>query len=157
MNQTKINKKISARKVLENTGRNLWYIDEEVLQNCPKNKGNRVVEFFNFDYDPTAQQVQDEYDKRGLIPADIWEITSVEDPYNYYATQWKNKKGEWCFASFSCEASERFVIVDRYDGQWCRRYRFGGVRKLALGASKISSLKPQSSVLPDTLIINGIE
>lgn len=152
---TLINKTITARQALENTKRTL-YVNDKVLDSAPKNKGDNKVEFFKLNHSVTTQELQDEYDKRGLIPADIWEMSVLEDSYDKYATQWKNKEGIWCCAFVGRWSVERRVDVRR-DVDWDDSCWFGGVRKSDLKDKKLKTLEPKSSDLPKTLLINGVE
>ena len=140
----KVNRNRPPRVALQATGRNL-YVNDEVVAAMPKGKtvGTDVV-FFK--PDPEAYKngvisdddLEKEYEKRGLVPADPYSLSTVNEADPTFAdehpngTHWKDAAGKWCFASFNRWSDERYVIVDRDVNGWDDDWWFAGVRKSKL-------------------------
>lgn len=120
-------------QAIDATGRYKWYIDEQVLAEPVSGKTDETAEFFELDYDPTVDQLDQEYGARGLRPDPLVAAQVVIDDPGFaderpLAVQWRDR-GRACFAIFSCVGSQRGVDVGRNAYRWNRYYRFVGVRK----------------------------
>jgi hypothetical protein len=119
------------------------YINEDVLKTAPKQiKGK--IEFFKLDRYISNEDLEKEYESRGLVPADPYSMLSIDlsilDEKRYVATHWKDKDGKWCFASFRRWSDDgRYVNVDQYAYDWLDYWWFGGVRKSSDSVTKPSS------------------
>lgn len=150
--------KTSLKNLLEKTKRT-QYISDDVLATAPKNKGKGTLEFFTLGKYVSDNDLEAEYEKRGLIPADINQLCDYDlknrdkiDEMKYVASHWKDKNGKWCFVTF-CQWRDvgRDVRVLRDDFVWDGRWFFAGVRK-SLGSKTLST----SLTLPSVLEINGV-
>lgn len=121
----------TLKEKLKATERNL-YVDDSVLESSPE-KIEGTLEYFKLDKYISCEVLEQEYAKRKLIPADIHtliEHDSELDEKKYVGTQWKDKDGKWCFASFyHWFDGERSVFVHRDDDHWDGHWWFAGVRK----------------------------
>lgn len=108
------------------------YVDDEVVETMPMDGG--VCEFFRLDKYLSDNELQNEYENRGLVPASVFALLSTPqgklDKMRYVGTHWKDSKGKWCFCTFRrWDDGERSVIVDRNDNDWDDDWWFAGVRK----------------------------
>lgn len=131
-------------KIIKSIGRR-FYGSEEITNEAPQNKGS--LEFFKLDKYVSIDELEKEYQNRGLIPASILSICEYDKTHNdemdkmsYVATQWKDKNGEWCFASFNRWHGERGVYVDRNGSGWSDSWWFAGLRKLGPESSELKPL-----------------
>lgn len=155
-----INRKQSIQKMLEATNR-IQYIEKDVLATFPKYKTKTVeLEFFKLDKYITCQELQDEFDKRGLIP-DPQALLQLAvdnqgflDEEKYVVTQWKDNDGKWCYTAFTRWDDERDVFVSRRGNGWYDDWWFAGVRKSGTRSLDSSDLKPLDT-LPLELVISG--
>lgn len=158
--KTKINKDISARKALEKTGFTL-YVTDEVLENAPKGKGDDI-EFFTLGKYVTDDELEKEYEFRGLVPCDLWTLAyahekdkNLAEQKQYTATHWKDKEGKWCCVAFDRWGDDgRGVSVVRGGFDWYGDWWFGGSRKKAL---KHSEPKNSFDTLPLELRVQELE
>lgn len=122
--------KTNLKKLIQSTKRTL-YVDDVVLATAPA-KIEGELEFFTLGRYVSDDELQQEYDMRGLIPADIQtliEHDSEVDEKKYVGTHWKNKDGKWCFVGFFRYDSGRYVSVRRFDDDWSDDWWFAGFRK----------------------------
>ena len=80
--------------------------------------------------------LEKEYDLRGLKPADPFSLGAVNEDDPALAdtkpncTHWKDANGKWCYVAFRhWGGDERIVSVFRYDDRWLDRWWFAGLRK----------------------------
>lgn len=142
----KINLKQTVQKALDATKRT-QYVNKDVLQDAPLHTFNEVdIEFFNLGKYVNCDELENEYESRGLVPADIREIAaldeSVLDENKYVGTQWKDKDGKWCFATFRLWRGDRDVFVNRNDDGWDDDWLFAGLRKSVLSTNTSELLEP---------------
>lgn len=135
------------------------YADEAVLAAAPRNRVQDELVFFNIGKYITDDELEKEYESRGLVPADIyalanWESENQNDPRQYFATHWKDAEGKWCYAAFyRWYDGRRDVDVNQYASDWSGRWVFAGVRKSGTQSSVAKPLHSES--LPLVLKING--
>ena len=131
----KVDRSRTAAEVIDATGRVKWYIDQEALAEMPLDgKSEDTVEFFELNYDPSVDELDREYEARGLRPDPAAVAQAMtDDPAladeRPVSVQWRNSKGHACYAIFDRYGGKRDVRVDRGDDGWDRDYRFAGVRK----------------------------
>jgi RNA recognition motif-containing protein len=139
-------------------GDRIKYINDDVLKTAPTGGNLEDVVIFNLGKSVTDDELEKEYEQRGLIPATIECLNHFDrsngkkmDKMKYVGTHWKDAKGNWCYATFHCWNGERGVDVNR-DGDlgWHAYWWFAGVRKLSTG---ISDTKPSSDTLTLELAI----
>ena len=131
------------------------YADKAVLAASPRTKKKQLLTFFTIGRQVTCAELEQEYKSRGLAPIDIYTLAEYMEAHkneDFKATQWKDKGGNWCCATFRRWFDERGVGVYRGDGGWYGRWSFGGVPEVA--SSLIPSEKSLDS-LPLELEING--
>lgn len=127
-------------KILKDTGRKL-YVNEAVAITCPQTTGD--LEFFNLDKYISDDELEKEYQTRGLEPASILSLCLYDEKHRdeldrmkYVGTHWKDDKGKWCFAAFGRWGDGRRVDVDRSGGGWGGDWFFAGLRPPADEADK---------------------
>ncbi len=133
--QVKVDRSRSPQAVLEATGRK-QYVTDEVVAAMPRGEGDEVdVYFFKLDRYVSDDELEKEYELRGLKPADPYSQAAVNEVDSVFAdehpngTHWKGAKGKWCFASFRRWRGGRDVDVSRFDDGWSDYWFFAGVRK----------------------------
>lgn len=97
-------------------------------------KNQRItVYFFNVGRRLTDDELEKEYEIRGLIPADPYILSAVNEADKAFAdehpnvTHWKNDNGDWCCANFSSALAERWVGVYHSANNWHDYWWFAGV------------------------------
>src|SRR3989344_734545 len=142
-----VNRDRSQQDAIEATGRT-QYTERTVVDAMPEGMGDEVeVVFFKPDLSGRNGSISDddlekEFELRGLKPADPISVARVNEADPAFAdekphcTNWKDDKGNWCYAVFSCWGGKRDVGVNRSggywihsDGRWSDRWWFAGVRK----------------------------
>lgn len=125
----------TSAQAIDATNRYKWYIDERVLAEMPTGgRENDTAEIFELDYDPTVDQLDGEYEARGLRPDPLVAAQVVVDDPSFaddrpLAVQWRDAQGRACYAIFDRRDGQRQVNVDWHGDRWYRRSRFAGVRK----------------------------
>ncbi len=129
------------------------YADKDVLKNAPRSKKEQKLEFFKVGYFISDDVLEQEYKKRGLLPADPYTLAAWceknQEKDTFYATHWKDNG--WCFAAFGSWRGGRRVRVRR-GGGWDDRWSFAGVPEVA---SVLETSEKHLDTLPLTLVVNG--
>ena len=140
-----VNRGRSPQEAIEATGR-AQYTDRKIVDSMPKGRGDEIeVVFFELDLSQRNGFISDddlekEFELRGLKPADPISVAAVNEADPAFAdekphgTHWKNAKGNWCYATFSCwndwrRVGWRRVDIDRSNRGWNGDWWFAGVRK----------------------------
>lgn len=124
----------TPQRALDATGRG-QYTDKKVVAGMPKGEGEAEVHFFKLDRWISDDDLEKEYDARGLKPADPYSLAAVNEADPAFAderpncTHWKDKDGKWCYAAFNHWFDERCVGVRRSGDGWYGHWFFAGVRK----------------------------
>lgn len=134
----KVDRNRTPQEVLKATCRNL-YATDDVVTHMPKGEGDETeVIFFKVGRWLTNEELAQEYELRGLKPADPYSQAKVNEDDPAFAderpngTHWKHN-GKWCYAAFFRWRVGRGVLVG-YDGNgWNDDWWFAGVCKLELG------------------------
>lgn len=138
------------KQALNNTGRT-FYGSMEVAETSPKTQKG-TVEFFKVGKYITEEELETEYQTRGLIPCDLYRLCEYATTNPAFAdgksiaTHWKNKDGKWCCAYFFGWLGGRGVSVSLGARDWRDRWWFAGLRK-----SSTKSLETKTSLDPLTL------
>lgn len=127
-----VNRSLNGKAVLDATGRK-QYINDEVVATMPQGEGDEAeVIFFNLGRYISDDDLDKEYEKRGLVPTDPFSLAAVNEADLEFAddhpngTHWKDANGNWCYIAFG---RWRGVCVDRYGGEWGGDWWFAGRRK----------------------------
>lgn len=133
--RAKVNRARAPQAALDATGRK-QYTDRTVVDAMPRGKGDEVeVYFFNVGRYVSDDEAENEFDLRGLKPADPYALAAVNEADLAFAdghpnaTHWKDANGKWCYAVFDRWDGERHVHVSRYGDDWFDDWWFAGVRK----------------------------
>jgi len=131
----KVNRNRSAKDALKATGRN-QYVDDSVVKAMPQGKGEETeVVFFKIGRQVSDDELDKEYELRGLKPADPYSQAAVNEADPAFAdehpngTHWKDKDGKHYFTAFRRFYGERGVSVYRAAYGWRGSWWFAGVRK----------------------------
>lgn len=132
----KVNRTLSPKEALDATGR-AQYTDKDVVAKMPKGDGEETeVFFFKLGRFVSDNDLDKEYELRGLKPADPYSVAKVNQDDPAFAdehpngTHWKDEKGKWCCATFRrWDGGVRDVGVHRDDYGWRACWWFAGVRK----------------------------
>ena len=129
----KVDRNLKPRDALVATGRNL-YVDDGVVKAMPKGEGeDSETVFFKLDKWVSDDNLEKEFELRGLVPQDPYTLAKVNQDDPAFAddkpngTHWKDKDGNWCFATFDRWSGGRGVSVAR--GDWFDGWWFAGRRK----------------------------
>ncbi len=130
----KVDRTRSPQAVLDATGRR-QYTNKEVVDAIPWHGDEEVdVCFFKLDRSVSCDDLEKECELRGLRPDPCAEAKVNEDDPTFAdehpnGCQWKDAKGNRCFATFYRNDDERSVLVGHGDGVWVDYWWFAGVRK----------------------------
>ena len=133
--RVKVNRTLTPEEMLKATGRAV-YADGNVVKNMPKGEGEEAeVIFFQLGRYVSDDDLEKEYDLRGLKPADPYSLGAVNKSIPPFAdshpngTHWKDAEGKWCYATFYRFLDDRDVYVYRGDNDWNGGWWFAGLRK----------------------------
>lgn len=136
-------------------------IDKEVLQTAPTGKIVDDIQFFTLGKYVTDEELDKEYESRGLEPATIDCLNNFDSKYRnvldekkYVATHWKDANGKWCYATFNRWFGKPMVNVYRNDDGWFDDWWFASVRKTD---SNKSDTQPSSETLNLDLAIETVK
>lgn len=143
--------KLSPLEILEKTGYSI-YAYEAVLKNAPVGE-DQEVKCFTIGRTVTTEELKEEYEIRGLEPANINSLVKIIDKYKLIATIWDDN-GQ-CYVAFNRWRDERLVIVHRNDHNWHKSWWFCGTKKIPFNKPK-PSLEPSTSELSDPLSLEKV-
>ncbi|OGY64581.1 MAG: hypothetical protein A3B92_00400 [Candidatus Harrisonbacteria bacterium RIFCSPHIGHO2_02_FULL_42_16] len=132
----RVNRIRSPQEALNATGRN-QYVNPDVINAMPKGEGEKTkVVFFSLGHWVSDEDLEREYEARGLKPVDPYSLAAVNEADPAFAdshpnsTHWKDSNGQWCYTVF-CHwiAGGRRVNVNRIGVGWRGGWWFGGLRK----------------------------
>lgn len=130
-----VNRSQTPQAALAATGRK-QYTNDEVVANMPRGEGDEVeVVFFKLGRWINDDELEKEYEIRGLVPSDPYSLAAVNEDDPDFAnkrpngTHWKDSSGKWCFIAFNRWGDGRYVFVDRIDNKWPGYWWFAGRRK----------------------------
>lgn len=135
--RVEVNRVRAPHKALKATGRR-QYITEDVVVAMPRGEGEEAeVCFFKLGRYVSDDKLAEEYELRGLNPADPYSLAAVNEDDPTFAdehpnsTHWKDADGKWCYAAFNRWHAERNVNVHvhRRDHDWDDAWWFAGLRK----------------------------
>lgn len=131
--RAKVDRNRTPQQVLDATGRN-QYTDRGAVETMPKGEGKEVdVYFFNLGRYVSDDELEEEYELRGLVP-DPYAQAAVNEANPAFSDEYPNGchwkyDGKWHFATFDGWPVVRHVHVRRYDAAWRGYWWFCGVRK----------------------------
>jgi len=123
----------SLSKALDATGRKRRERPDWESVPCGEGYSEVEVVFFRVGRGISLDDMEKEYERRGLTPADPQSLAKVneDDPAfaDYYpnGTQWKDVHGAWCTITF-CSWDGWGVIVDRSNSGWNGGRWLAGIR-----------------------------
>jgi hypothetical protein len=130
-----VNRNRTPQEAITATGR-VQYVNNDVVNSMRHGKGNtKKVVFFKVSRFISDDDLEKEYELRGLVPVDPYSLATVneEDPAfadtHPNATHWKDSNGKWCFAAFSRWGGGRLVRVHRGGAGWRGDWWFAGASK----------------------------
>lgn len=133
--RVKADRSKTPRQMLDATGRR-QYVDNDVVVSMPCGEGEETEVYFFFPGRFVSnEELEMEYDLRGLKPADPYSQSAVNKADPAFAddhpnvTHWKDRNGKLCFAAFGRWGGGRFVYVNRYDVDWRVCWWSAGLRK----------------------------
>lgn len=133
----KVDRRRTSKQVLDATTRKQYVTDSVVAKMPGKGDGVDEVEvhFFKLDRFVSDDDLEKEYELRGLKPADPYSQAAVNEADPAFAddhpngTHWKDADGKWCLATFDRWYDGRGVVVVRSGGGWSGYWWFAGLRK----------------------------
>lgn len=139
--------KLSLKELLDKTGRT-QYIDYESLKSAPEGDGE--VEFFTLSKHVSDDELEKEYESRGLIPASIRSLCELDiknpeilDEKKHVVTHWKDGNGKLHFATFTTrDDGGRGVYISHFIGGWSGGWWFAAYKK-----PKVSDLESAIAVV----------
>jgi len=130
-----VNRDHSPQGILDATSRK-QYTNSDVVAAMPKGKGGKAeVVFFKLGHYVSDNDLEKEYELRGLKPADSYSIAAVNEADPSFAdehsnsTHWMDTNGKWCYIAFDRWFDKRFVRVLRRGNYWDGSWWFAGLRK----------------------------
>lgn len=139
MRHVKVNRARTPQEALDALGR-AQYTDREVVETMPRGDSDEDddVLFFQGSRYLSDDELEEEFESRGFVPADPYLVAAVnqDDPSfadeRPNATHWKDDQGRWCYLACYRFDGERGVRVSRYGFGWFDFWWFAGVRKESL-------------------------
>ena len=125
----------TAAEMIEAANRHVVVLEEEVLLEMPmEGRDNDVVEFFTLGYDCSAEELEDEYEVRGLRPDPAAVIQAMIEDYFFadehtVAVQWRDHRGRACCIRFFGGDASRGMQVMWWWHRWNQGDLFAGVPK----------------------------
>ncbi|OGG73207.1 hypothetical protein A3A38_02325 [Candidatus Kaiserbacteria bacterium RIFCSPLOWO2_01_FULL_53_17] len=130
-----VNRARTPQEALKATGRNV-YANDSVVKTMPKGEGDEAeVHFFKHSRWISDDDLEEEYEKRGLTAVDPYSLAAVNEADPGFAdthpngTHWKDANGKWCYAAFDRWLDGRRVNVHRRGNDWRGDWWFAGLRK----------------------------
>lgn len=116
--------------------KSIKYIIESVVTSMPRaTAATNRLHFFQTGRYTSVAELEAEADKRGLTLVDPHTLAAFNAANPEFAdtrpnvTQWKDQKGNFCYALFYGSRGERRVRVYRHDHGWDHGWWFAGVSK----------------------------
>lgn len=133
--RVKVDRTRTPQQVLDATSR-YQYTDRNVAKVMPRGEGAEAeMVFFKIYRSIRDDDLEKEYELRGLKPADPYSLAAVNEADPAFAddhpngTHWKDADGRWCYLAFHRWSGERHVIVSRRASDWRALWWFAGLRK----------------------------
>lgn len=137
-----VNRTRTPKEALDATGRRQVFnctVVDAIVDTMPRGQGDEVeVVFFKPDLSKhdgyiSDDELEKEYELRGLKPADPISVAAVNEEDSTFAdkipngTHWKGGNGNWSFIVF--QSGGLRVQVDQRDVDWNDAWWFAGLRK----------------------------
>ena len=133
--RVKVNRDRTPQEMLDAIG---WkkYFDKQVVPTMPRGEGDDVeVIFFNVGHHITDAELDQEYELRGLKPADPYSVAAVNEADPEFSdtrpncTHWKDANDKWCYVVFDRVDDGHEVHVEQNNSYWDDYWWFAGLRK----------------------------
>lgn len=130
---TKTKSKLSFKKLLDETERTQYVMDEVVAEIEPSEA--QEIEFVNIGEYVSASHLEEVLEKRGYELAHPYALALYAKEHPDFAdgksiaTQWKDKQGNFCYATFGDWDGIRSVRVIRRSSEWRDGWRVACLRK----------------------------
>ena len=134
-------------------GYKIIIVDDDVLDTAPRGDVQAVTVFSVGKY-VTCDELEREYEKRGLVPANLDSLFAIAGQHDFIATQWKGSDGKYCCAAFDDWDDGRRVGVLRSARAWSDCWSFAGVPEVS---SALSPSEKPSDTLSLEVLINGVK
>lgn len=112
------------------------YVTASVVKTMPRGEGSEEeIILFKVGCDLTDEELKQEYELRGLVPASPFGLAALNESDPAFAddhpnaTVWIDSEGKWCYAAFYRWDDDRSVNVYRGDDDWGDGWFFAGLRK----------------------------
>lgn len=132
--RVKVDRNRTPQQMLDATDRR-QYTDSEVVEAMPRGEGEEAeVHFFKLDRYVSDDELDQEFNLRGLKPADPYSLAAVNEEDPAFAddrpngTHWKSR-GKWCYIAFRRWNGVRSVDVYCYALGWGDYWWFAGLCK----------------------------
>lgn len=138
--RVKVNRAQTAYEAIDAISGRYKSIDlpDGILEAAPKNECSfaKKLHFFTLGREANNDEVQQEYEKRGLRPADVWEICAFNAQHSNFATDrpnavlfWEVDGRCWYVAFGVSDDGIRFVAVKYVVDLWSYDWWFMGLPK----------------------------
>jgi hypothetical protein len=125
----------SGKEALLATGRKPFFDDTVIVTMPQEDWTEGEISLFSIGRDVTDEEVEREFEVRGLKPVDPFALAAFNGVNPAFAddrpncTHWKDKNGNWCYAAFDCSDDGRHAFVLGFEREWEAIWWFAGVRK----------------------------
>ena len=133
--RVRVDRSRTPEQALEATGRRPL-TDYRAMNAMPAGEREEVeVVFFNLGRLVSDEELEKQYELRGLRPADPYSLAAVNETDASFAdnrpnsTHWLDAKGNWCYAAFSRWKGMRSVELIQSSRDWADFWWFGGLYK----------------------------
>jgi hypothetical protein len=137
MRQTRVNRDLTPRQVLEETRRVLFMgnLQSPVLPSSGMGTSEVVVEFFHLGRPVTFPQLQQEYLNRRMDPDPYALVRVNADDIEFgrvhrNGVSWQDASGKWWSLCFYSDLATDIVQLVQTEGIWSADWCFGGIRAI---------------------------
>ena len=133
--RVRVDRSRTPEEVLNATGCR-QYTDRNVVKTMPRGEGEESeVVFFRLGRYVSDDELEREYDLRGLKAADPYSLAAVNEADPAFAndypnsTHWKDADGGWCYTAFAQWFGSRNVSVNLRAADWIDDWWHAGLHK----------------------------
>ncbi len=130
-----VNRARTPQEAIEAIGRNK-YCDDDIVDAMPHGTNEEAEIFFfklNYDVPITDDDLEKEYELRGLVPVDAYALAAVNEADPAFAddypngTHWQDANDNWYYAAFDRWIDARDVVIRLHNFAWSHKWWFGGI------------------------------